>query len=120
MAITIAGKLLEPFLQRHFTIYRYGEINCVVPPYKILITCVIARSNPRRLFLFYACGNAGHYQSTTTPNRDVLTPNRDVMSTKCVFSQNAKQARVLHRAHERLSIYAMIVMPGQTEILSQG
>ena len=34
MAITIAGKLLEPFLQRHFTIYRYGEINCVVPPSK--------------------------------------------------------------------------------------
>ena len=31
-------------------------------------------------------GNAGHYQSTMTPNRDVLTPNRDVMSAKCVFS----------------------------------
>ena len=39
-----------------------------------LITCVIARSNPRRLFLFYTCDNAGHYQSTVTPNRDVLTP----------------------------------------------
>ena len=34
--------------------------------------------------------------------------------------QNAKQARVLHRAHERLSIYAMIVMPEQIKILSQG
>ena len=36
------------------------------------------------------------------------------------FSYNAKQARVLHRAHKRLSIYAMIVMPGQIEIFSQG
>ena len=43
------------------------------------------RSNPRRLFLFYARGNAGHYQSTMTPNRDVLTPNRDVMGAKCIF-----------------------------------
>ena len=40
----------------------------------------------RRLFLFYAYGNAGHYQSTMTPNRDVLTPTRDVMSAKCFFS----------------------------------
>ena len=78
------------------------------------------RSNPRRLYLFYACDNAGHYQSTMTPNRDVLTPNRDVMSAKCVFSSNAKQARVLHRVQKRLSIYAMIVMPGQIEILSEG
>ena len=37
--------------------------------YYELITCVIARSNPKRLFLFYACGNMGHYQSTMTPNR---------------------------------------------------
>ena len=37
MAITIAGKLLEPFLQRHFTIYRYGKINCVVPPQHLLV-----------------------------------------------------------------------------------
>ena len=67
-----------------------------------LITCVIARSNPRRLFLFYAY-NVGYCQST-------MTPNCDVMSAKCV----------LHRAHERLSIYAMIVIPGQIVILSQG
>ena len=78
------------------------------------------RSNPRRLFSSYACGNAGYFQSTMTPNRDVLTPNHDVMGAKCVFSYNANQAHVLHRAHERLSIYAMIVMPGQIEILSQG
>ena len=32
------------------------------------------------IILFYTCGNTGHYQSTMTPNRDVLTPNRDVMS----------------------------------------
>ena len=38
------------------------------------------------IIFIYACGNAGHYQSTMTPNRDVLTPNRDVMSAKCVFS----------------------------------
>ena len=44
------------------------------------------RNSAMRLFLFYVCGNAGHYQSTMTPNRDVLTPNRDVMSAKCVFS----------------------------------
>ena len=86
----------------------------------IQYTCLIARFNPRRLFLFYACDNVGHYQSTMTPNRDVLIPNRDVMSAKCIFSLNVKQARVLHCAHERLSIYAMIVMPGQIEILSQG
>ena len=36
------------------------------------------------IIFVYACGNAGHYQSTMTPNRDVLTPNRDVMSAKCV------------------------------------
>ena len=34
--------------------------------------------------------------------------------------KNANQARVLHSAHEGLSIYAMIIMPGQIEILSQG
>ena len=44
-----------------------------------LITCVIARSNPRRLFEFYARDNAGNYQST-------MTRVRDVMSAECVFS----------------------------------
>ena len=85
---------------------------------KLLITCVIARSNPRRLFLFYAYGNAGHYQSTVTPNRDVLTPNRDIMSVFVLKRETS--AHVLHLAHERLSIYAMIIMPGQIKILSQG
>ena len=36
------------------------------------------------------------------------------------FLLNAKQAHVLHRAHKRLSNYAMIVIPGQIKILSQG
>ena len=74
----------------------------------------------KEIILFYACDNMGHYQNTVTPIRDVLTPNRDVMSAKCSFPLNVKQARVLHRAHERLSIYAMISMPGQIKIFSQG
>ena len=89
--------------------------------YLWLITCVIVRSNPKRLFLFYARGNAGHYQSTMTPNRDVLTPNRDGHERQVRFLlKREPSARILHRAHERLSVYAMIVMPGQIEILSQG
>ena len=36
------------------------------------------------------------------------------------FLRNAKQARLVHLAHQRLSVLAIIVMPGQIEILSQG
>ena len=49
-----------------------------------------------------------------------MTRVRDVMSAECVFSQNTKQARVLHHAHPRLSYYVVIVTPGLIKILSQG
>ena len=35
-----------------------------------IITCVIVRSNLRRLFSFHASSNAGHYQSTMTSHND--------------------------------------------------
>ena len=43
-----------------------------------------------------------------------------MFAADCVFSENAKQARVMHHAHASLSQYSMIVMPGLIEILSQG
>ena len=41
--------------------------------YGLLKTCVIARSNPRRLFSFHASCNAGHYQSSMTSRNDPRT-----------------------------------------------
>ena len=38
----------------------------------------------------------------------------------CVFSLNVRHAHVMHHAHANLSHYAMIVMTGLVEILSQG
>ena len=48
--------------------------------YRRLITCVIARFNPRRLFLFFASSNVGHYQGTMTSYNDRVC---DVTSAKC-------------------------------------
>ena len=39
----------------------------------ITITCVIVRSNPRRLFSSHASSNAGHYQSKMTTHNDPRT-----------------------------------------------
>ena len=41
--------------------------------YNVLIICVIAPSNPRRLFSFHVSSNAGHYQSTMTSHSDPRT-----------------------------------------------
>ena len=49
-----------------------------------------------------------------------MTRVRDVMSAECIFSQNAKQARVPHHPRARLSHNAMIIMFGLIEIFSQG
>ena len=60
------------------------------------------RSNPRRLFSFHASSNVGHYQSTMTSCNDPRV--HDVMSTECIFSKNAKQARILHQAHTFITL----------------
>ena len=44
---------------------------------------------------------------------------RDVMSAKCVFSQNAKQARVPHHTHAFITLRDDRHV-GLIEILSQG
>ena len=41
--------------------------------YCILITCIIARSNPRRLFSFCASGNQSHNESAMTSHNDPRT-----------------------------------------------
>ena len=44
--------------------------NFLVVLYFILITCIIAQSNPMKLCSFHASSNTGHYQSTMTSHND--------------------------------------------------
>ena len=47
----------------YLVLCNHGYLHCLI---HILITCVIARSNPRRLFSFYASSNRSHYHVTMT------------------------------------------------------
>ena len=57
----------------HFTKWPQMWYTFKVVDYLKLITCVIAWSNPRKLFSFYASGKAGHHQSTMTSHNDLRT-----------------------------------------------
>ena len=69
---------LKKFFPKTSThIYRQSLVflQCItsIELYELLITCVIARSNPRRFFSFYPSTNGSHYHVTMTPHNDLRT-----------------------------------------------
>ena len=83
-----------------------------------LITCVIARSNPRRLLPIWREKLRGHYHVTMTSDNDFCVWRWHYRKRHSRVSVNAQT--ITHPVFAHLSHRAMIVRSGLTEIRLQG